>query len=67
MVQERAREDAEDNASPEMDTGDGEEGAESEGEEDGLRSEALRWKGMDVGSMDALKKRIEVKIFVLEE
>lgn len=44
-----------------MDVG---EGDGSGGEEDGLRSEVLRDKSMDVGSMDALKKRIEVRVVI---
>lgn len=41
--------------------GGGEEGT-GRPEEDGLESEVLRGKNMDVASMDALKKRIEVRI-----
>lgn len=37
------------------------EGLEAAAEQDGLQSEVLRGKNMDVASMDALKKRIEVR------
>lgn len=71
-LQERARgkaevaEDGPSNATEEDMKGDS-DGAGEEGtgrpEEDGLESEVLRGKNMDVASMDALKKRIEVIIF----
>lgn len=71
-LQERARgkaegtEDGPSNAAEEDMEGDS-DGAGEEGtgrpEEDGLESEVLRGKNMDVASMDALKKRIEVRIF----
>lgn len=41
--------------------GGGDEGT-GRPEQDGLESEVLRGKNMDVASMDALKKRIEVRI-----
>lgn len=70
-MQERARgkaegaEDGTSNAAEEDMEGDSDGGGE-EGtgrpEEDGLESEVLRGKNMDVASMAALKKRIEVRI-----
>lgn len=43
---------------------DSDEGLEAAAEQDGLQSEVLRGKNMDVASMDALKKRIEVRLGV---
>lgn len=40
---------------------DEDEGLEAAAEQDGLEGEVLRGKDMDVASMDALKKRIEVR------
>lgn len=66
--QERAREEGEERAdTAKVDAMDTDGGDGSGGEEDGLRSEVLRGKGMDVGSMDALKKRIEVRVVMHAE
>lgn len=53
-----------DDAGDEGAGGDGsgaDEGLEAAAEQDGLQGEVLRGKNMDVASMDALKKRIEVR------
>ena len=68
LLKERARDKAE-GAGDDAAEGDGEGDSDGEGkegtgrhEEDGLESEVLRGKSMDVASMDALKKRIEVRM-----
>lgn len=49
------------NAGQEGSDNDSDEGLEAAAEQDGLQSEVLRGKNMDVASMDALRKRIEVR------
>lgn len=58
-MQERARAGGEEGAADVESDADG--GSDDQGDEDALRSEVLRGKNMDVGSMSALKKRIEVR------
>lgn len=58
-VQERAREGEEEGAADAESDADG--GSDDQEDEHALRSEILRGKNMDVGSMNALKKRIEVR------
>ena len=52
--------DKDDNANDD-DGDESDEGLQAAAEQDGLQSEVLRGKSMDVASMDALKKRIEVR------